>query len=166
MHSLTTGWFQGAQLERPLSAAIPVRPLPTCFRPHQFREINTVCIAQTLGLCPRPRTRREAAVVGLRTQPTPAANSVGRFVGIKGSLRRVLTRSVLACGCAPHAACAPALDPASAQHVHSKPTIRRSAARGRMSASAITSAPPTNTTSRWARVTAVYSQLGSTTRDL
>ena len=45
---------------------------------------------------------------GLNHRP---ATELRRYVGFKGTLRRVLTRSVLACGCAPHAASAPALDP-------------------------------------------------------
>ena len=51
---------------------------------------------------------------GVKTPTPPLATEHCRYVGVKGPLRRVLTRSVLACGCAPRAASAPALDPASA----------------------------------------------------
>ena len=130
---------------------------PPCEATRQTEpQAKTLPLTQTLwGSAPNPALAVRQPGWVENTQPTPAAKSVGHYVGIKGSLRRVLTRSVLACGCAPLAASAPALDPASAQHAHSNPTIRRSAARGCESASLMTSDPPTSTTSRWARVTAV-----------
>lgn len=51
-----------------------------------------------------------AGELGLKPNP-PVATEHLRFVGVKVTLRRVLARSVLACGCAPHAASAPALTP-------------------------------------------------------
>ena len=48
-------------------------------------------ILKTVGRCPTPRTRREAAGPGVKT-PGPPAPSVAHLLDVKGSLRRSTPR--------------------------------------------------------------------------
>lgn len=61
------------------------------------------------------RSRRRARVQGGRASLHPAERLL-RCMGVNGALSRVLTRSVLACGCAPLRLARPPLTPTTREH--------------------------------------------------